>query len=332
MVEISVIIPVYNVEKQIERCIDSVLAQSYGEFEIILVDDGSTDLSGEICDSYAQKDSRIKVIHKNNGGVSSARNLGISHAKGEYIHFIDGDDWIDSGLFHDIYEQIEGSRADIIFFGFKYEDEDGNLIKVKKLDKTVSSSNNLEKYTIQLYKNDLYGYTWCKWYRRDVIKENNIFFDEKISYCEDEKFTCEYYKYVKKLIIYSNNTYYHYVRYTKERKSLCTTVNTGDMEMRNDVFKAWLEMLENYNDDEIYQYLMERANVNLRYLFSNIIYGEYSYREQKVEIKKLKNTLFYESVSKNNKILPFLWFIKYEVILGYKIYTYISYKVRFLLK
>ena len=94
MPEISVIVPVYNVERYLTRCIDSILAQTYQNFELILVDDGSTDGSGTLCDSYMKKDSRIKVIHKKNGGLSDARNSGIDAAEGEFLSFIDSDDWV----------------------------------------------------------------------------------------------------------------------------------------------------------------------------------------------------------------------------------------------
>src|SRR5690606_27273688 len=100
MPKVSVIIPVYNAEKYLRECIDSVLAQTFDDFELLLINDGSTDGSGKICDEYAQKDARVKVFHKENGGVSSARNLGLDNAKGEWITFIDSDDWIGENYFY----------------------------------------------------------------------------------------------------------------------------------------------------------------------------------------------------------------------------------------
>ena len=92
---ISIIVPIYNSESTLKRCVDSILAQTYQNFELLLIDDGSKDCSGEICKEYAQKDSRVKVFHKENGGVSSARNLGLDNARGEWVTFVDSDDWID---------------------------------------------------------------------------------------------------------------------------------------------------------------------------------------------------------------------------------------------
>ena len=108
--KISVIIPVYNAEKTLHRCIDSILAQTFSDFEVLLIDDGSKDKSGEICDEYARKDSRIKVCHKENGGVSSARNMGLDNAKGEWITFVDADDYIAS----DFLSAINNNNCDFI--------------------------------------------------------------------------------------------------------------------------------------------------------------------------------------------------------------------------
>ena len=100
---ISVIVPVYNTEKYLHRCVDSILAQTFTDFELLLIDDGSTDSSGAICDEYAQKDSRVRVFHKENGGVSSARNLGLDKAKGKWVTFVDSDDWIKESFLNKLY-------------------------------------------------------------------------------------------------------------------------------------------------------------------------------------------------------------------------------------
>ena len=117
---ISVIVPVYNVENYIHHCVDSILSQSFSDFELLLIDDGSNDKSGLICDEYARKDSRIKVYHKENGGVSSARNLGIEKANGEWICFIDADDYVRQDFFSDI-QQYLFNDVDIVHWGFCYD-------------------------------------------------------------------------------------------------------------------------------------------------------------------------------------------------------------------
>lgn len=124
---ITVIVPVYNVQRYLDRCVTSIIKQKYSDLEIILVDDGSTDLSGEMCDEYAKKYSRIRVIHKANGGLSSARNAGIEQAKGEFISFIDSDDWIGEEYFSYLSALIQENDADIAECDFKYIDDDNKL-------------------------------------------------------------------------------------------------------------------------------------------------------------------------------------------------------------
>lgn len=113
---ISVIIPVYNVERYLRECVDSVLGQTYQNFEIILVDDGSTDSSGDICDEYAKEDKRIQVVHQKNGGLSDARNKGFSKSSGEYVYFLDSDDWILPNAFMDLFNKARQENADVVFF------------------------------------------------------------------------------------------------------------------------------------------------------------------------------------------------------------------------
>ena len=130
---ISVIIPVYNVDKYLERCIDSVIVQTYSNLEIILVDDGSNDDSGIICDRYAKFDDRIKVIHKKNGGVSSARNEGIKYCNGKYIGFVDSDDYIDSTMYEYLYNLLISNDADISCCDFFIINEGKNIGNYKKI-------------------------------------------------------------------------------------------------------------------------------------------------------------------------------------------------------
>lgn len=141
---ISIIVPVYNVEKYLNRCLDSILNQTFTDFELILVDDGSTDNSGIICDEYKTKDNRIKVIHKENGGLSSARNAGLDIARGRYIGFVDSDDFISKDMYQILYNEAEKNKADMIMCEFK------------KVDKNYEAINNnlYKKSDIKLLKKD----------------------------------------------------------------------------------------------------------------------------------------------------------------------------------
>ena len=154
---ISVIIPIYKVEKYLQKCIDSILAQTHTDLEIILIDDGSPDKCGQICDEYALKDNRIKVIHKENGGLSEARNAGLDVATGDYIGFVDGDDYIAVNMFEKLYECIINDNTDMVICNFTYVDEFGNPIN--KLNDHSPLKN--EKITgSQVYKKFLENKGW----------------------------------------------------------------------------------------------------------------------------------------------------------------------------
>ena len=140
--KISIIIPVYNVEKYISECIESILKQTYNNFELLLINDGSTDTSGNICDKYAELDKRIRVFHKKNEGVGIARNLGIEHARGEWICFIDSDDWISSDYFETIMNDI--NIADLTFWGFKLHYANAFPIEYKPLETFVNKKEAVE--------------------------------------------------------------------------------------------------------------------------------------------------------------------------------------------
>lgn len=166
--KISVIIPIYNVEKYLSKCIDSVISQTYSNLEIILVNDGSTDSSGRICDEYEKLDKRVKVIHKENGGLSDARNYGIEASTGDYIAFLDSDDWADKKLYMTLYKNIKKNHADISICNFKkyYSDKD---IEKQELNE-VKCYSNIEALE-RLYCNDavIMVVAWNKLYKRKVI-------------------------------------------------------------------------------------------------------------------------------------------------------------------
>ncbi|MCH5296582.1 MAG: glycosyltransferase [Ruminococcus sp.] len=142
MPELSIIVPVYKVEKYLPKCIDSILAQTFTDFELILIDDGSPDRCGEICDEYASKDSRIKVIHQKNQGVSAARNVGLDIAKGTYLGFVDPDDWIEPKMYDVLIRTAKEKKADVVVCGINYYQCDGTFIRS---DLTNTGSYNTDK-------------------------------------------------------------------------------------------------------------------------------------------------------------------------------------------
>lgn len=180
--KVSIIVPVYKVEKYLSRCIDSILSQTYTDFELLLVDDGSPDRSGAICDEYAKIDSRIRVFHKENGGVSSARNLGIDKAKGLWTSFIDSDDYWCSEKFLSMFDKV-GDNIDIVHFGYTLE------TKSKKLIRT--SEFNCEQYvdTVAFFQRGIFSSSsWAYFFSTDHLHKFKIRFNESVKYSEDREF------------------------------------------------------------------------------------------------------------------------------------------------
>ena len=188
---VSVIIPVYNVEKYLAECVDSVLCQTYTDYEVILVDDGATDSSGQICDDYARKDPRIRVIHQPNGGLSAARNTGLNAARGEYIYFLDSDDYITSDALEYMVATAEQAQADVVFFdGFVFFDEcedDGNASRYVRRSCYPSAAGR-EMLQQLLHKEEYRTAVPLMLFRTAYLIQNDLHFWEGIIH-EDELFT-----------------------------------------------------------------------------------------------------------------------------------------------
>lgn len=176
MPKVSVIVPLYKAEKYIHRCVDSILAQTFTDWELLLIDDGSPDRSGEICDEYARKDNRIRVFHKKNGGVSSARNLGLDNMRGEYVTFVDADDWIDSNNASVCMSIIATNQLDILQYSFKRIGCNGDVLQVKRV---VSDVLDLSRY---LYKDNFNMTVWGAYIKAALIKCKGIHFYEGMFY------------------------------------------------------------------------------------------------------------------------------------------------------
>lgn len=192
--KISVIVPVYNVENYLCRCVDSIINQTFTDFEVLLIDDGSPDRSGEICDEYAQKDSRVKAFHKKNGGVSSARNLGISKANGKYIVFVDPDDLILPNTLGVLVLRSEESCADIVYGrAYKFSTSDYSDLKEifpYPLSDLQNIHNGIDLYTQNV---GIRGAVWGNVFKADFLRKNKLFFIESIANGEDSFFMANCY-------------------------------------------------------------------------------------------------------------------------------------------
>ena len=239
----SIIVPVYNTEQFLDKCVSSILAQTYNDFELILVDDGSPDNCPQMCDKYAQSDSRIKVLHKKNGGVSSARNLGISVARGTYIWFVDSDDYIEPFSLQRLFEVQNSYNAELYVF---------NNRSVCEL-----STENINDFFRKYYFTYALGFEpWNKLYKRDVIIENHLQFDTQEKIGEDLLFNINYYKAIfsngLKDIYFIGEDYYHYV---DRNDSAMNTASKGRIYQQLRLFDKILKSMSGVLSEESLSYL-----------------------------------------------------------------------------
>ena len=198
---ISVIVPVYKSEKYLPRCVDSILAQSYTDIELLLVNDGSPDNCGAICDEYAAKDNRVRVFHKENGGVSSARNLGLNNAQGEWITFVDSDDWIESDFF-EIHMEVS---EDLLVQNYRIQEGDNCIPFV--FEKRSVSELEIQDLINETIDKQIFRVPWAKFFKRKLIINNNIYFAEGVKIGEDTLFVLDYLRYVKSVRFLSGANY-----------------------------------------------------------------------------------------------------------------------------
>lgn len=202
---VSIIMPVYNAQSSVGGMVNSILAQTFTDWELIAVDDGSTDESSGILDDYAVKDSRIKVIHKPNGGVASARQVGIDKACGTYTIHADSDDWIEPDMLHDMVEIAERDHADIVIADFFIDNGNKSIVSTQKPDELKAQS-----VLNGLYNNKLFGGLWHKLIRKSIYDDNRIHFIEGVNYCEDLLILTKMLLWSSPKISYLPKAYYHY--------------------------------------------------------------------------------------------------------------------------
>lgn len=259
----SIIIPVYNVEKYLRECLNSVLQQTYTRWELILVDDGSTDASSDICDEYAAKDTRITVIHKLNEGVSVARNVGIEKAKGDYISFIDSDDWVESYYLESV---LPYSEFDLVFFPFRKIFSNGFTVTFSLKSLQVYGNKNIWDSISTLKKNgtgiNFYGYTVVKVFKRSIVDKYHIRFVEGLRISEDEVFTLDYCMYVNSLIILPLCLYNYRILSTG-----LTAIYNNSIEHEL-LANSFLSIMRRENNKEVYDLFIPDVLRNLLMAFS----------------------------------------------------------------
>lgn len=255
---ISVIVPIYNVEKYLDQCIESIVNQTYQNLEIILVDDGSPDNCPEKCEKWAQKDSRIKTIHKKNAGLGFARNSGLDIAQGRYVVFIDSDDFVDVRMIETLYQQIDD--GDVIYCGLNRFYPDGTTEAVESLycGETFEQPDIVDKILLRMLvnipeKDDgkvFYMSVWHALYSNDLIQENHIRFpSEREFMCEDIAFHVEYLCFATKAKCIPDNLYYY--RYNPN--SLSTKVDPTRFSRIKDMHRKLVDKLSVRMEKERFQ-------------------------------------------------------------------------------
>lgn len=256
---ISVIVPVYNLEKYISRCLDSILSQTYSNLQILVINDGSTDGSAEVISHYAQIDSRITFIDKCNEGVSVARNVGIDSAEGEYIMFVDGDDWVDCDIVEQLYSLAISTNADCVRCGYVFEDLSSCRKRYSSSGfgvKCIYGKDILHKFLIGYH---LPGSVWAGLYKKTLLSQWNISFTKGIRYGEDEFFNAQFFAKTTCVAISDTHLYHVMVRESSvTRRSVHETQNENqadyvDFLMREGLwdeyqqsYKTWFVRSTNY--------------------------------------------------------------------------------------
>jgi len=250
MPKVSIIVPVYKAEAYLHRCVDSILAQTFTDFELLLIDDGSPDRSGEICDEYAQKDSRIRVIHKENGGVSSARQRGLDEAVGEYTIHADPDDWVEPNMLEELYKKAKQDDADIVICDYF-----NNIGTKQTICRQCPSSLEPKQVLIELFQ-QLHGSCWNKLARRVCYKQYGIEFPRGINYCEDLFTWVQFLSHKEVKVAYLNKAFYHYF---DNPESITRRYQRSQYETRC----KFVELLEKVLPTELRSTILKKVTFNI---------------------------------------------------------------------
>ncbi len=268
---ISVIVPIYNIEKYIRRALDSILAQTFSNFELLLIDDGSTDSCKEICDEYGNKHQHIRVFHKENGGLSSARNYGLERALGEYTIFFDPDDWVEPQCLEELYSIAEKTKADVVMCAIYYND---------KYRQTYSSQRPSSTQARDVLKDLITGGIGCftvnKLIRRMCYVKYNISYPFGIYGREDQYAICNLFKNDIK-IAYTPRAYYHYVQYPHslsrfyDEETLQMDIRTRDM---------FVELFADTEYKELVDREKTKSIISRAYLFGEHVYNSRQFQKR----------------------------------------------------
>ena len=329
---ISVIMPVYNAEKSLKKSVDSVLNQTFPDFELIIVDDGSTDSSGLLCDEYAVKDKRVKVIHQENSGVSKTRNTGIDAANGEYLVFLDSDDVMDLNLLEDNLNIVRKLNPDVLIFNFRYTFADHSVDNTFKQDEIFFGDNKkfFDEKLEMVVEKELMNAPWNKIIRRDLVKNNKLYFDERYSILEDAMFSLMVCAKAETICI-NSDIYHSYILW--ETGSLRTKWTDNRFSAIKEFYRLERKYCSRYeeNQQQLHFFAKRFGNHILAYMQMVSVNSELSFKKKRELIKevcndnKVRQTLLNKQFNKklelNKRIINFLVKLRLKriIILLYKL-------------
>lgn len=332
MPKISIIVPVYNAQSVLRRCIESILNQTYDDFEVILINDGSKDKSKEIIDEYKKKDSRVKAIHNSNNGVSETRNIGVTYASGEYIQFIDSDDYIELNMLEETVRLLEGKNSDLVITGLFLDIESKKGINTSIQTFEYKDSEGKENIAIEVMKrlNGTYiNSPVNKLYKRTIIIDNNIKMDKDIDLGEDLIFNLEYLKQCNN-VVFSNKSYYHYC--IKMEESLTAQYREDKLDLMELIYVRCKEYFIycNVSEDE----LTGVNNIFIKWMYSCFIDLHnkgcgLTIKEKIIYIKQAKDK--YNNIISNTRNIGLMLSIL-KFLLRYPYMVWIISKIIYILK
>lgn len=334
--KISIIIPVYNVEKWLERAAQSLKDQTFDDFEVWLVDDGSTDQSGKICDSIASQDSRFNVIHKKNGGAAEARNAAFEHAKGKYLYFMDPDDWAEKTMLQDMFDAADTNNLELLVTGYfidtYYTDTEYYQEKRNAPDIIYTSQEEFRKNSYKLFDEQLLYSPWNKLYLADYIFSKNIKYPD--TFWDDLPFNLDVVRDIQKVGCFDGH-YYHFLRARAEAEN---TKYRPNMYEKREEENQWMRDLYSYwgcMSEEIDEFLSRRYSERLIGCVENVTNKNcnLSRSDKRAEIKKMISTPHARDSFKKTKpkssmmkimLLPYKWQNVFLVMAESKFITFIK--------
>lgn len=291
----SLILPIYNTEEFLEKCFDTILSQEYDDYEVLLINDGSTDNSGKICDNYAEKDSKFKVFHLENGGVSSARNYGLSKAMGEYIWFLDPDDYIVGQPLLELAQKLDEHKPDMLVFDY----QDYYYTSKKYTDQVLPFSGYADRDKFrsnfsELFRTSMFFTVWNKLYRREFLLNNSLEFEKDTYFGEDVIFNLDLYTKVNG--VYLENTKY-YVYIVGRPTSAANVYRKERLVIKKEEFREVERLCKEFGCEysDLSLHMRTKIFVNVA---NNIVNSNMVYKEKYNELKDLYEDEFFNGILK----------------------------------